>query len=141
MQDNPLVIGQIELYPTMHWGQLTSALSDCVAWFFRQLDQGLRTKKVTRLDPEPTSDDGQYTLGFTPESVMGYRLGKQFLFRGVHDSWNNLSVKCYLYWSETNSRMGSIAVTLSYLKIIATKNLNKQILTKFCRISCFKQFY
>lgn len=73
---NAFTVGQIDLYPRMQWNDLTSALADCVEGYFRQVDGGLRTKKVLRLDPEPSADEGQYTLGLSSSSVIGYQLGK-----------------------------------------------------------------
>ena len=59
----------------MQWSHLTSALVSCVEDYFRQIDRGLRTKKVARLDPEPTTDEGHYTLGLSSASMIGYQLG------------------------------------------------------------------
>lgn len=70
------MIGHINILQRMTWSDLDLILASCVESYFDEVDQGLRTKKTCRLDPENSGDNSDFTLGLNSDSICGYTLGK-----------------------------------------------------------------
>ncbi|XP_045166400.2 cortactin-binding protein 2-like [Mercenaria mercenaria] len=74
-QQEPFVVGNINILPKMMWNDVDLILANCVETYLDQIDHGLRTKKISRLDPENNGDDNNFTLELNADSICGYTLG------------------------------------------------------------------
>ena len=77
-QQEPFVIGHINILPKMTWNDVDLILANCVETYMDQIDSGLRTKKISRLDPENNTEDSDFTLGLNANSISGYTIGIYF---------------------------------------------------------------
>lgn len=75
-------IGSVEISPYQTWESLEDRLQAIVSEFLGQLDRGLRTRRLARMETESGGDDGtNFTLGITMRHIKRFEMGMYSFFR------------------------------------------------------------
>ena len=74
-QQQPYVVGQVDISSNMDWSDVYKVVRDLCESYFSQIDRGLHSKKISRLDPENSSEDSHSSLGLTKDSIHSVEIG------------------------------------------------------------------
>lgn len=126
-------IGTIEITPSTSWSHLEIQLQTTLADFLSQLDRGLRTRRLARMETESSSDDGSiFTLGLSMQHIKYFEMGKAQV---LHDGYASLSRHVlYIFTDQSlTDRRPSLA---SFIEITEQLMCTSSILLCFKHYSC-----
>lgn len=76
-------IGTLVLLPWDTWSVVERKLKMLFSTYMSHIDLGLKTKKTSRLDPEASTDNIQYSLGLTENSIEHFVIGNNDKNRNI----------------------------------------------------------